>query len=66
MERAYLLGTIASVCGTGSMDLLVDNPLWPTVFCAILAILLIRQMLQRIDGFVELPSDSTTQGPRSR
>jgi hypothetical protein len=48
MERAYLLGTIASMCGTGSMDLLVDEPLLPAIVCALTAALLMRLIYLRV------------------
>ena len=57
MERAYLLGTIAAVCGTGSMDLFVDNPLLPSMLCALVAAVLMRQVLVRVDGFVDATAD---------
>ena len=58
MERAYLLGTIASVCGTGSMDLLVENPFWPALLAAIVAILLMRLALRHISPFVPAPVEA--------
>lgn len=52
MERAYLLGSIIAAGGTGSMDLLVDNPFWPALVAAFAAILLMRLALRDISPFV--------------
>ena len=52
MERAYLLGSIIAAGGTGSMDLLVDNPFWPALVAALAAILLMRLALRDISPFV--------------
>ena len=59
MERLYLLGTLASVCGTGSMDLLVDQPFWPALLCALFAMLMMRLLLQRVPGFVPAPGEAS-------
>ena len=51
MERLYLLGSMAAVCGTGSMDLLLEEPLWPAIVAATAAVLLMRLTLRRIAWF---------------
>ena len=48
MERAYLLGSILAAGGTGSMDLLVENPFWPALGAALAAILLMRRALRNV------------------
>ena len=56
MERVYLLGSIVAAGGTGSMDLLVDNPLWPALAAALVAILLMRRALRNVPLLV--PADA--------
>ncbi|PSJ40549.1 hypothetical protein [Allosphingosinicella deserti] len=58
MERAYLLGSIVAAGGTGSMDLLVENPFWPALLTALVAILLMRLALRHISPFVPAPAET--------
>jgi len=62
MERTYLLGSIVAAGGTGSMDLLVENPTWPALAAALVAILLMRLALRDVSLFV--PADAQAPGPR--
>ena len=58
MERLYLLGSTAAVCGTGSMDLLLEEPLWPAIVAATAAVLLMRLTLRRIAWFQDSASET--------
>ncbi|QAY78854.1 hypothetical protein [Sphingosinicella sp. BN140058] len=62
MERAYLIGSIIAAGSTGSMDLLVDNPLWPALFSALLAILLMRRALRQVSPFIASPAEAGRKG----
>jgi hypothetical protein len=59
MERAYLLGSILAAGGTGSMDLLVENPFWPALLAALVAILLMRLALRHISPFVSAEAEKS-------
>ncbi|TFI59106.1 hypothetical protein E2493_06160 [Sphingomonas parva] len=62
MERAYLLGSIVAAGGTGSMDLLVENPFWPALGAALIAILLMRRALRNVPLLV--PADAESRARR--